>query len=385
MVESDSNNEEILKKNKTFTSRRREFLQTATGVAGLTTFGTVGLANAKKDSSGRLSDDPFTLGVASGDPLPDSVVLWTRLTTKPLQADGGIPDKKIPVAWKVATRENMQQVVQDGTAYARPEHAHSVHVETERLEPNTEYFYQFHVGSYKSPVGRTKTAPAADSKIDELNFGFVSCQNYPYGYYTSHQHLAEEDLDLAFHLGDYIYEGGAEGSLGRAHEPPREIKSLSDYRIRYAQYKTDSNLQNAHAAFPWIVTWDDHEVANNYADEIDEGTPPEEFLKRRAAAYQAYWEHQPIRRSRMPDGPDMPLYRRFKFGQLAEFNVLDTRQYRDDQTSSSKEAKDPERTILGDEQEQWLLDGFDDSASKWNVLANQVPLAATDKMRIRPK
>ncbi|WP_435159226.1 alkaline phosphatase D family protein [Haladaptatus sp. DFWS20] len=379
MTEIDSNNKMDTQQNKFFSSNRREFLQTATGVAGLTTFGTIGLATAKNDNTGQLSDDPFTLGVASGDPLPDSVVLWTRLAPEPLQADGGMPDKKVPVAWKVATRENMQQVVKDGTVYARPEHAHSVHVEPEGLEPNTEYYYQFHVGQNKSPVGRTKTAPAPDSEIDELNFAFASCQNYPSGYYTSHQHLAQEDLDMVFHLGDYIYEGGAQGSFGRGHEPPREIKSLADYRIRHAQYKSDSNLQDAHAAFPWFVTWDDHEVANNYADEIDEGTPPKEFLERRAAAYQAYWEHQPIRRSRMPDGPDMPLYRRFTFGQLAEFNVLDTRQYRDDQTHSSEEAKDPERTILGDEQEQWLLDGFNESASKWNVLANQVPVAATDE------
>ncbi|WP_227380039.1 alkaline phosphatase D family protein [Haladaptatus halobius] len=376
MADSDSENKMHSKQTTFLSSNRREFLQTATGVAGLTTFGTIGLTTAKSDS-GSVNDNPFTLGVASGDPLPDSVVLWTRLARKPLQADGGMPDKKTPVNWKVATRENMQQVVKDGTAYARPEHAHSVHVEPEGLKPNTEYYYQFQVGAAKSPVGRTKTAPTADMNVNEFDFAFASCQNYPSGYYTSHKHLAEEDLDVAFHLGDYIYEGDAQGSLGRGYEPQHECKSLADYRIRHAQHKTDPNLQDAHAAFPWILTWDDHEVENNYADEID-GAPPEEFLKRRAAAYQAYWEHQPIRRSRMPDGPDMPLYRRFTFGDIAEFNVLDTRQYRDDQTSSSEEAKDPKRTILGDKQEQWLLNGFDSSSSRWNVLANQVPFAATD-------
>lgn len=364
--------------NSKYSADRRDFLQKTTGVVGLTTFGSTGLVSANSNTSKRFGDDLFSLGVASGDPLPNAVVIWTRLAPNPLEADGGMPDKKVPVAWKVATRENMQHVVKDGTAYARPEHVHSVHVDVTGLEPNTEYYYQFHVGSNESPVGRMKTAPAADSAVDELNFAFASCQNYPYGFYTAHNHLAEEDLDVVFHLGDYIYEGSAQGSLGRGHEPSHEITSLSDYRIRYGQYKSDSKLQKAHAAAPWIVTWDDHEVANNYADEIDEGTPPEAFLKRRAAAYQAYWEHQPLRRSHMPDGPDMPLYRRFTFGNLAQFDVLDTRQYRDDQTHSSEEAKDPDRTILGDEQEEWLVDGLDNSTTKWNVLANQVPFAATD-------
>ncbi|WP_266079625.1 alkaline phosphatase D family protein [Haladaptatus caseinilyticus] len=411
-----SKNKKNEQNDKFLSAKRREFLRTATGVAGLTTFGSVGFATGEDDDGARFSDNPFTLGVASGDPLPDSVVLWTRLALDPLKADGGMPDREIPVQWEIVTEgddedddddsetergnendsdddedeqnededeqdENEREdsrVVRSGTAYARPEHAHSVHVEVEELEPNTEYIYQFTVGSYRSPVGRTKTTPTVDSDVDELRFVFASCQNYPYGYYTAHQHLATEDLDVVFHLGDYIYEGGSQGSLDRGHEPPREIESLADYRIRHAQYKSDSNLQDAHASSPWIITWDDHEVANNYADEIDEGTPPEEFLERRADAYQAYWEHQPIRRSRMPDGPDMPLYRQFTFGELAEFNVLDTRQYRDDQTRSSEKAKNPDRTILGDEQEQWLVDELKNSKSQWNVLAQQVPFAATD-------
>ncbi|WP_266080674.1 alkaline phosphatase D family protein [Haladaptatus caseinilyticus] len=380
MTEPDNGNKMDAQQTTFLSTKRRDFLRNATGVAGLTTFGTTGLATAKSEEAGRFGDDPFQLGVASGDPLPDSVVLWTRLAPKPLQADGGMPDQNIEVQWKLAANKKngkVQNVVQDGTVYARPEHAHSVHVEPEGLEPNTEYYYQFKVSTYQSPIGRTKTAQAPGSAVDELNFAFASCQNYPSGYYTSHQHLAEEDLDVAFHLGDYIYEGDAQGSLGRGYKPPHQCETLSDYRIRHAQHKTDPNLQDSHAAFPWILTWDDHEVENNYADE-DDGAPPEEFLKRRAAAYQAYWEHMPLRRKRRPDGPDLPLYRRFTFGEIAEFNVLDTRQYRDDQTSSSEEAKDPERTILGDEQEQWLLDGFDSSSSKWNVLANQVPFAARD-------
>lgn len=360
-------------------SQRREFLRIAGGAAGLTTFGTTGVVTGSENDSPRFSDDPFTLGVASGDPLPNAVVIWTRLAPEPLKGDGGMPDKQVPVNWKVATDETMRDVVKDDAAIARPEHAHSVHVDVRGLERNTEYYYQFQVGSTRSLVGRMKTAPAPDADIDEFAFAFASCQNQPFGYYTSHKHLAEEELDVAVHLGDYIYEGGAQGSFDRGHEPPRTIESLSDYRIRHAQYKTDPHLQAAHAAFPWIVTWDDHEVANNYADEISQhDDPPEEFLERRANAYQAYWEHQPIRWSRLPNGPTLPLYRRFTFGNLAEFNVLDTRQYRDDQVGSSEEAEDTGRTILGDEQENWLVEGLENSNTTWNVLANQVPVAATD-------
>ncbi|WP_160135477.1 alkaline phosphatase D family protein [Halococcus salsus] len=364
---------------------RRNFLRKAVTTATVVGIGTsgVGAATAKeKGNNGRgpLKGDPFTLGVASGDPLPDSVVLWTRLAPEPLSEDGGMPDRQVPVQWEIATDEDMKNTVGKGNAKARPEYAHSVHIDVKGLDAGTEYYYQFKIGPDRSPVGRTKTAPAEDTNIDEFRFAFASCQNYPAGYYTAHDHLADEDLDLAVHLGDYIYEGGGQGSLGRGHEPPREIESLSEYRIREAQHKTDSNLQDAHAAFPWLVTWDDHEVENNYADEVSQADDPtEEFLERRADAYQAYFEHQPLRPSRMPDGPNLPLYRRFTFGDLAEFNVLDTRQYRDDQVYSSEEASDPERTILGDEQEDWLVAGLNSSTSQWNVLANQVPVAATDE------
>lgn len=339
-----------------------------------------GAAAQENNGRGPLADDPFTLGVASGDPLPDSVVLWTRLAPEPLAEDGGMPDRQVPVQWEIATDEDMDNTVGQGTAKARPEYGHSVHIDVKGLDSNTEYYYQFKVGPDQSSVGRTKTAPEVGADVDELQFAFTSCQNYPFGYYTAHNHLADEDLDLAIQLGDYIYEGGSQGPFDRGHEPPREIESLCDYRIREAQYKTDSNLQDAHAACPWLVTWDDHEVENNYADATSEdNAPTEEFLERRANAYQAYFEHQPLRPSRMPDGPNLPLYRRFTFGDLAEFNVLDTRQYRDDQVYSSEEADNSGRTILGDEQETWLVDGLTDSTTRWNVLANQVPFAATDE------
>lgn len=365
-----------------FDSDRREFLRRAGAAAVVAGFGsaTTGTAVGAEGTQGPFDGDPFTLGVTSGDPLPDSVVLWTRLAPEPLAGDGGIPDRSVAVQWRVAADDGMNEIVEKGKTKAEPALGHSVHVDVRGLAPNTEYFYQFRVGSYRSPVGRTKTAPAAGTEVDALTFAFVSCQNYPSGYYTAHRQLAREKLDLAVHLGDYIYEGGAQGSLGRGHEPPREIEDLADYRIRAAQYKADPDLQAAHASCPWIVTWDDHGVENNYADEISENDdPPEEFLERRADAYQAYFEHQPLRPERIPDGPELPLYRRFTFGDLAEFNVLDTRQYRDDQVYSGDEATNSERTVLGDEQEEWLMEGLTSSSAQWNVLANQVPVAATDE------
>ena len=242
------------------------------------TVGTTGVASAAEADGYDLEDYPFTLGVASGDPLPGSVVLWTRLAPEPLTPDGGMPEETVSVRWEVATDEAIEDVVASGTASARPELAHSVHVDVRGLDPDTEYFYRFGVGSVESPVGRTQTAPAPDADLEESRFAFASCQHYPTGYYTAYDNMADENLDLVIQLGDYIYEGDLNSPLGRDHEPPREIESLSDYRIRHAQYKSDPNLQDAHGSFPWLVTWDDHEVVNDYADEDHPSAPPEEFL-----------------------------------------------------------------------------------------------------------
>lgn len=369
------------------TTNRRSFLRALGGTA---TLGAVGIAlsdraKAANQAQGRFGGDPFTLGVASGDPLPDAVVLWTRLAPKPLEPDGGMPNRPIPVLYEVATDENMNDVVQRDVTFASPDWAHSVHVDATGLEENTEYYYRFHAGNEYSPVGQTKTAPAPGTSPDNFSFAFASCQSWPAGYYTAYKHMAEDDLDLVIHLGDYIYEYPISPSAGeRSTELPRrfntEINTLEQYRLRHALYKTDEDLQAAHAAFPWVVTWDDHEVENNYADEVSENNvPPEYFLERRANAYQAYFEHMPLRPSRMPTGPNLPLYRRFTFGDLVEFNVLDTRQYRSDQTSSVEEAQGPNRTLLGDVQEDWLIEGLAGSESQWNVLAQQVPFSATDE------
>ncbi|GGB52804.1 alkaline phosphatase D [Lentibacillus populi] len=373
-------NEETMQKNVD----RRGFIQGAGKIAGVS-LGMViaqSMGGIKVDAEAKFSDYPFSLGVASGDPLPDSVVLWTRLAPKPLEG-GGAPARNIPVQWELAKDESFHHIVQRGTAIARPELAHSIHVEVERLQSNTVYFYRFNAGGESSQVGRTKTLPAYGSSVSSLTFAFASCQQYEHGYYTAYKHMAKEDLDLVFHLGDYIYEYGPNEYVSgsgnvRTHSGP-EIKTLTDYRNRHAQYRTDEDLQSAHAAFPWVVTWDDHEVENNYADVIPEKDQSVgEFIERRIAAYQAYYEHMPLRRSSMPHGADMQLYRSFSYGDLANFFVLDTRQYRSDQangdTSSPQtpESLDPSRTLLGEKQEAWLKENLSNSKTKWNVLAQQI-------------
>lgn len=366
---------------------RREFVGLSGMSAAALAFG-AGPLTGKVEAQPRFSGNPYSLGVASGDPLPDSVVLWTRLAPRPLEPFGGVDSrKKIPVRWEVAADEGFRKVLQRGSDFAYPEYVHAVHVNVQGLQPGREYYYRFKAGPEISPVGRTKTAPALGAGVGEYAFAFASCQNYPSGFYNAYQHMAQEDLDAVIFLGDYIYEGGGQGSLGREHEPKRELYSLGEYRVRTAQYKTDPNLQRVHALFPWMTTWDDHEVDNNWADEYSQDYPEEsreEFLVRRANAFRSYWEHMPLRPMRMPKGPDLPLYRRFTFGDLVQFNILDTRQYRSDQVAGpgrqppSAESRDPSRTITGAEQERWLLDGLGRSRATWNVLAQEVFFSQRD-------
>ena len=362
---------------------RRDFLRITGGAAGLLALGT--LPASRLDAQLRLREYPFTLGVASGDPVPDGVVLWTRLAPDPLRG-GGMPPQRVPVRWEIAADEQFTRIVQRGDVFAVPELAHSVHVEVQGLAPGRVYWYRFITGGVVSPVGRTRTAPAAGARVDRLSLAFASCQHYESGWYTAHRHLAQEDVDLVLFLGDYIYEGGMGQNGVRRHTGP-EIMTLEAYRDRYALYKTDPDLQAAHAAFPWIVTWDDHEVDNNYAGSISERyDAAEAFLKRRAAAYQAYYEHMPLRRSSMPQGADLLLYRRLAFGSLLELSVIDTRQYRTDQpcgdsvTPHCAESLSPDATILGAEQERWLFDGLGRSAARWNLIGNQLPMAEIDRI-----
>ncbi len=344
----------------------------------------LGLGAARR-AAGRSLFQPsaFPLGVASGDPTPDGVVLWTRLALDPLNG-GGMPPDDVEVVWEVARDEGMADIVRRGASVAREALGHSVHVEVDGLEPGRWYWYRFRSGVDESAVGRTRTLPAAGARADRLRFAFASCQHYEHGYYTAYRHMAEDDLDLVFHLGDYIYEGAGNDGRVRRHTGG-ENELLDEYRNRYALYRGDPDLQAAHAVFPWVVTWDDHEVDNNYANAVseEEGLPAELFLRRRAAAYQAYYEHMPLRRSSLPAGPDLQLYRAFDWGDLASVHVLDTRQYRTDQPCGDGRGAcdgmfDPAATPLGEAQERWLLDGLDGSAARWNVIPQQIMMARVD-------
>jgi alkaline phosphatase D len=229
---------------------RRRFLIGAGALSGLTFTGQ--LRSYAQSEAPKFTADPFSLGVASGDPLPDGVVLWTRLAPEPLNG-GGLPPRAVTVKWEVAADDRMKDVVKRGSAVASPELGHSVHVEVAGLKPARWYWYRFVVGDAVSPVGRTRTAPALSARLDRLRFAFASCQHYETGFFTAYKHMADEQLDLVVHLGDYIYEGSPVTGRARQHNS-QEIISLEDYRNRYALYKSDPNLKLAHAAFPWIVT-----------------------------------------------------------------------------------------------------------------------------------
>jgi alkaline phosphatase D len=356
---------------------RRTLLTSAAGAATV-----IPLTAATTPYRGPLRADPFTLGVASGDPSHDGVVLWTRLAVAPLADDGlgGMPYRNVPVAWELAADERFRKVVRRGVVQARPDRGHSVHVELDGLAAGREFFYRFRAERYVSPVGRTRTAPPRWARDLTLAMSFVSCSQYEHGYFTAYRRLAEDEPDLILHLGDYQYEYAPDtynipGGNPRDHLGPETV-TLANYRQRHAQYKTDPDLQAAHAVAPWAVVWDDHEAENNWADEVPEQADPN-FLARRAAAFQAYYENMPLRRTSVPRGIDMQLYRRLHWGRLATFHMLDTRQYRDDQGCGDgykdcPAASDPARSITGAEQEAWLLDGFRRSTARWDVLGQQV-------------
>lgn len=364
-----------------FSLSRRRFLATLSRTAGaLALAGIPGLLHGAARRLSRVPTDPFSLGVASGDPTPDAIMLWTRLSREVLAQIGAERDA-IDVGFEIAADPQFRRLVRSGSVVAPPELGHSVHADVRGLVPDTVYYYRWHAGDATSAVGRTKTAPAGATDNQQFRFAFASCQQYEHGFYTAYQHMAEEEFDLIVHLGDYIYESSWGENLVRHHEGP-EIHNLSDYRNRYHTYKSDPQLQAAHASAPWIVTWDDHEVDNNYAADIAEDEQsPEQLLARRAAAYQAFFEFMPIRLPVGRQGPDMPIHRRLRFGKLLEMNVLDTRQYRSDQACgdgrkpSCLEHQDDSRTLLGDAQKQWLFAGLATTDATWNVLAQQVMMA----------
>jgi alkaline phosphatase D len=370
---------------------RRLFLAYAAGLSAVPLLGRSVAAKATKHS---FSSDPFTLGVASGDPSANGFVLWTRLATRPLESGGGMDPHNVKVSWEIATDDAMRNIVRQGTAMARPELAHSVHVETDDLEPGRWYWYRFRAGDAESLIARTRTMPAGDAMPDELRMAFASCQNFESGHFTAYEHMAKDELDIVLHLGDYIYENATKPDRVNVRKHlGGELRTLDEYRLRHSQYKTDRALQTMHARCPWMVTWDDHEVCNDYtanrADKEKE-LDPVKFLKRRAAAYQAYYENMPLRKSSLPHGPKMQLYRKQSFGQLAEFIVLDGRQYRTSQPNNDKASDineaccSPNNTMLGKKQFAWLKDSLSGSNAKWNILANQVIMALIDKRKAGP-
>jgi alkaline phosphatase D len=338
---------------------------------------------------------PFRLGVAAGDPASDGFVIWTRLAPEPLDRHGGMPMMPIEVAWEVARDEAMRDIAAKGTALARPELAHAVHVEVTGLEPARPYWYRFTIGRERSIQGRARTLPAAGAEIERVRFAVAGCQNYEDGLFTAYRHLAAEEPDFVFHYGDYIYEGrsspvpigydGRPRRFVRAHEG-QLLHDLADYRQRYAQYKLDPNLQAAHAAAAWFPTFDDHEVENNWVSLTDqEDTPPDFFALRRAMALQAWYEHLPVRRASLPGVAGVTAYRRATIGNLLDLHLLDTRSFRSDQPCEDgfkpvcAGVADARAAVLGEAQEQWLTANLQQKRARWNAIAQQVMVMPLDR------
>ncbi|MFN3820287.1 alkaline phosphatase D family protein [Blastomonas sp.] len=347
----------------------------------------IGILTACSTLSGRphsFRRDPFTLGVAAGDPAPDGFVIWTRLAPEPLAPDGGMPPASVPVAWEVASDSAFRNIVRKGEALARAQSAHTVHVDCTGLEAHRPYWYRFHAGGATSEIGRARTLPAPGARVDQLRIASVGCQDFESGFYTAYAHLAAEpELDAVFHYGDYIYEfGRRERNPHRIHAGD-ETYTLEDYRRRYAQYKQDPDLRAAHARAVFITSFDDHEVDDNWAAAIgkDDGATAA-FAARKAAALQAWREHMPVRAALQP-GHDHRYFRRFDFGNLARMHVLDTRSHRSEQLGGGQSGPVPRiddvpsRTMLGQEQEAWLGRGLS-AEHGWNFIAQQVMVMPFD-------
>ena len=367
---------------------RRRLLQLSGASAAVIALG-IDARSARAEPSSELEgaaapEGMFSLGVASGAPRPDGVVLWTRLAPEPLAEDGhgGMPLKEVTVRWEVAIDEDFRSIVAHGRALAQPALAHAVHPRVEGLDPGTEHFYRFRAGWELSPVGRFRTLPAEGEPAESFSFGLVSCQAWYHGHFTAHRHLAaEEDLDLVVFVGDYIYEYGITGTnlwrqgaeVGEAHRV--EIETLEQYRLRYALFKSDPHLQAVHARAAAVAVWDDHEVQNNYTGPLsDTGIGEEDFAHRIAVAYRAFYENMPLDVAALPEGPDTDITAGFDVGALARFSLLDSRQFRDAEPADAAEQQREDRTILGAEQEEWVGERLASSEATWNLLANGVVL-----------
>jgi alkaline phosphatase D len=391
-----------------FSVSRRDFLARSLAASALAFAPFERLA-----ADARFRSDPFQLGVASGEPAPDGFVLWTRVAPEPLDP-AALGTTVFELEWQVASDPAFARVVASGTALARPHLAHAVHVEVGGLAPGSEYFYRFRLGGYGSPVGRALTTPPAGAPAEHLRFAITSCAHYEQGFFSAYRYIAADRPDLVLALGDYIYEASFGGRRVRLFGAPEAV-SLDDYRLYYCQYRLDPDLQAAHAACPWLLTWDDHEVENDYVEVNSEHAlcggerVREAFPARRAAAYKAWFEHMPVRPSRLLPGPALRLWDTVDWGSLARFYVLDTRQFRSRQACSLPPTElrcdtvagrkirrsgaggdasidpsdpacrvaleDPSRTFLGEEQERWLDGAFAASRTRWNLIAQAVVLA----------
>ncbi|HEX5373081.1 MAG TPA: alkaline phosphatase D family protein [Aquabacterium sp.] len=375
--------------------QRRDFLSGASRAAALWAWTQVFARPVRAETALRQwvsSAEVFTLGVASGEPLPASVVIWTRLAPKPLQPDGGMPPQSVLVRWEMAEDARFTRIVRQGEAVADPARGHSVHVEVEGLRPARIYHYRFIAGGQSSPVGRTRTAPEPSAEVDRLRFVLASCQHYEMGHFTAHREIAASDIDFVLFVGDYIYETEAPRRLRmRQHRPEFGIHfALPDYRVHHAMYKLDADLRACHAAHPWLLMWDDHEVRNDYdgLTDPDGDLSTEEFSWVRRWAYQAYFEHMPVSPKRAPVGPHAPMYTQYQWGQLADLWLLDTRQHRDANVCMGMHApfsgrllwkcdeiEQPARSMLGARQEAWFADALARSAGHWRLIGQTTQMS----------
>jgi alkaline phosphatase D len=368
------------------TTHRRDFLRYSAALS------IAALLPQRVIAQPRFETNPFTLGVASGLPQPEQVVLWTRLAPDPLNG-GGMPNAAVNVGWEIASDEQFRNIVDRGEVLATPQSAHAVHVTARRLLPFRWYWYRFMAGDAISTIGRTRTAPAANDMVSTLQLALASCQHYEHGYFSAYRDMLQHPIDCFIHVGDYIYESSWGRNGVRSHHS-KEPYTLNDYRNRYAQYRLDPQLQAAHAACPWLVIWDDHEVDNDYAnDRSQDLDPPATFLRRRAAAYQAYYEHMPLAPQQYQGGPNLKIYGAHQFGQLAQIQLLDMRQYRDYHVCSRPgrgggnqvdindcpERLQPGRSLLGATQEQWLTQSLSQSSARWNVIAQTTLVAQSNR------
>lgn len=367
---------------------RRQFVRNATlvALAGCQP-GRIGARGADR----RSAVYPFTLGVASGDPTAGSIVLWTRLAPEPLN-DTSLA-AAITVSWVLAKDPELRHVVRSGRVLALPENAHCVHVDADQLAAGSVYYYRFEADGHKSPVGRTRTLPAAGADVERFTIALASCMEYSQGYFTAYRDFVDTQPDLVIHNGDYIYE--APSGKVRPYPVLPEARTLADYRALYAQYRQDADLRAAHAQFPWIVIWDDHEVVNDWGPQHylpssrNEHITDDQHRVRQRHAAKAFLEHMPLRASMATHAAAAPqFYERNVIGNLLELSRLDVRSYRDRPVCNENlgmlfvdcdAAHDPSRSMLGEAQEKWLYRNFGTSGCQWNCLVQSTVMAPFDR------